>query len=233
MRLVLHDLVGREDRRFSPTCWRVKLALAHKGLPFTTVPTRFLAIREIGDGSFKTVPTLQAGERWITDSDAIAAWLEETWPARPSLFGGEGGRVLTAFVRQWVQLVLHGQIAQLVLLDIHDHLADTADQAYFRASREAQFKASLEAVVASREERVAPFRASLEPLRQVVRERPFLGGTTPLYADYMVMGAFQWARSVSPFARTLLAADDPVRAYLERLLDAHDGLARQAIAYPL
>ena len=44
MRLVLHDLVGRDDRRFSPTCWRAKLALAHKGLPFTTVPTRFLAI---------------------------------------------------------------------------------------------------------------------------------------------------------------------------------------------
>jgi hypothetical protein len=47
------------------------------------------------------------------------------------------------------------------------------------------------------------------------------------------LGAFQWARSVSPFARGLLAADDPVRAYLERLLDLHDGLARRTVAYPL
>jgi glutathione S-transferase len=233
MSLVLHDLVGRDDRRFSPTCWRTKLALAHKGLPFTTVPTRFLAIREIGDGSFRTVPTLQDGESWHTDSDAIAAWLEAAHPDRPSLFGGEGGRALTEFVRQWVQVVLHGPIARMVLLDIHDHLADAADQAYFRTSREAQFKASLEEVVAGREARVEPFRASLEPLRQLVRGRPFLGGRTPLYADYMALGAFQWARSVSPFASGLLAPDDPARIYLQRLMDLHDGLARRTVAYPL
>jgi hypothetical protein len=80
---------------------------------------------------------------------------------------------------------------------------------------------------------VEPFRASLEPLCQLVRGRPFLGGRTPLYADYMALGAFQWARSVSPFASRLLAADDAVRAYLLRFMDLHDGLARRTVAYPL
>jgi len=230
--LTLYDLVGRDDRRFSPTCWRVKLALAHKGLPFTTVPTRFLDIRKIGDGGFKTMPTLRDGERWVTDSDAIADHLEAAYPDRSSLFGGPGGRTLAEFVRQWVQVVLHGQLARMVLLDIHDHLANAADQAYFRKSREAQLESRLEEVVAGRDERVGPFRASLEPLRQVVRSRPFLGGDAPLYPDCMVLGAFQWARSVSPFAQRLLAADDPVRAYLERLLDLHDGFARSTPAYP-
>lgn len=233
MGIVLYDLVGRDDRRFSPTCWRVKLALAHKELAFETVPTRFLEIRTLGDGSFRTVPTIRDGERWISDSDAIAAYLEETWPDRPSLFGGPGGQALTEFVRQWTQTVLHGQIARMVLVDIHDHLADAADRAYFRASREALFKASLEEVTAGREARVEPFRASLEPLRQVVRARPFLGGESPLHADYIVMGAFQWARVISPFAGRLLAADDPVRAYLERLLALHGGIAARAAAYPL
>jgi hypothetical protein len=83
-------------------------------------------------------------------------------------------------VREWAQLALHGPIARMVLLDIHDHLADAADRAYFRASREARYQASLEAVVEGREERVAPFRAGLEPLRQAVRDRPFLGGGSPL-----------------------------------------------------
>jgi glutathione S-transferase len=233
MTIVLHDLVGRDDRRFSPTCWRVKLALAHKGLPFATVPTRFLQIREIGDGGFATVPTLRDGERWVTDSDAIADHLESTYPERPSLFGGLGGRMLAEFVRQWAQVTLHGPLARMILVDIHDHLADAADQAYFRKSREAQFNSRLEEVVEGRDARVAPFRASLEPLRQVVRGRPFLGGETPLYPDCTVLGAFQWARSVSPFAAGLLAADDPVRAYLERLLDLYNGLARGAVAYPL
>lgn len=233
MTITLYDLVGRDDRRFSPTCWRARMALAHKGLAFATVPTPFLAIPRIGDGGFKTVPTIRDGATWVTDSDAIADHLEAAYPDRPSLFGGDGGRALAGFARQWVQVVLHGQIARMILLDIHDHLADAAERAYFRRSREATFKAPLEAVVAGRGERVAPFRDSLEPLRQVVRARPYLGGAHPLYPDYAVLGAFQWARSVSPFAARLLAADDPVRDYLDRLVDLHGGIARGTVAYPL
>jgi len=32
MTIVLHDLTGADDRRFSPNCWRTRMALAHKGL---------------------------------------------------------------------------------------------------------------------------------------------------------------------------------------------------------
>lgn len=233
MSRILYDLVGRDDRRFSGPCWRVKMALAHKGLAFTTVPTRFTAIRTIGDGSFRTVPTLDDGGRWITDSDAIARHLEAAHPDGPSLFGGAGGEALTAFVRQWAQTALSPQLLRMLVLDIHDHLADAADQAYFRASREAALGARLEAVVAGREERLPAFRAALEPLRALVAARSFLGGDGPLYADYIVLGAFQWARCISPFAARLLAADDPVLAYLECLLDLHGGLARDIVAYPL
>jgi len=42
MPIVLYDLAGAEpDRRFSPFCWRTKMALAHKGLEAETVPWRF------------------------------------------------------------------------------------------------------------------------------------------------------------------------------------------------
>jgi glutaredoxin len=38
MALVLHDLCGRDpELRFSPYCWRAKLALAHKGLEVESV----------------------------------------------------------------------------------------------------------------------------------------------------------------------------------------------------
>lgn len=233
MSLVLYDLVGRDDRRFSPACWRTKLALAHKGLPFATVPTRFSDIRRLHDGRFATLPVLRDGETWITDSDAIAAYLEEAYPGRPSLYGGAGGQALAAFVREWVQASLHEPLIRMILLDIHDHLADAEDRAYFRASREARFGTSLEAVAAGREARIEPFRLGLVPLRRLVAARPFLGGEAPLYPDYMVLGAFQWARSVSPFASHLLAAEDPLRAYLAGLMALHGGLAAKAVAYPL
>lgn len=40
MAIQLYDLCGKDDRRFSPYCWRTKLALKHKGLDFETVPWR-------------------------------------------------------------------------------------------------------------------------------------------------------------------------------------------------
>jgi Glutathione S-transferase, N-terminal domain len=37
MGMQLYDLAGADlERRFSPYCWRIKLALMHKGLPFDT-----------------------------------------------------------------------------------------------------------------------------------------------------------------------------------------------------
>ena len=72
--------------------------------------------------------------------------------------------------------------------------------------------------MASRDKAVAGFRKSLDPLRLTLRTQPFLGGAAANYADYIVFGAFQWARVVSPFK--LLDEDDPVYAWRERLLDA-------------
>ena len=42
MAITLYDLAGAEaERRFSPFCWRTKMALAHKGVEVETVPLRF------------------------------------------------------------------------------------------------------------------------------------------------------------------------------------------------
>jgi glutathione S-transferase len=51
----------------------------------------------------------------------------------------------------------------------------------------------------------------------------------PINADYIVFGAFQWARAISDFE--LLAADDPLRAWRGRMLDLFGGLARGTPAY--
>jgi glutathione S-transferase len=103
------------------------------------------------------------------------------------------------------------------------------DQDYFRRSREERFGRTLEEVVRDREARLPSFRASLDPLRRTVERQDFLSGKTPGYADYIVFGAFQWARAISDFE--LLASDDPVRAWRARMLDIHGGLARSTPAY--
>ena len=224
----LYDLAGEDpDCRFSPFCWRSRLALAHKGLDVDAVPWRFTEVERLGFSGQSKVPVLVDGERVVADSWAIANYLEDTYPDRPSLFGGEGGRAMGRMLNWWGDGLIGG-MSPLVIADIPLNLKPE-DAAYFRQSREARFGKPLEEVMASRDKAVEGFRKSLDPLRLTLRTQPFLGAAAANYADYIVFGAFQWARVVSPFK--LLMEDDPVHAWRERLLDAFDGLARKSPSY--
>jgi glutathione S-transferase len=221
----LYDLAGADaECRFSPFCWRSRLALAHKGLEVDAVPWRFTEGERLGFSGQDKVPVLVDGERVGADSWNIACWLEDRYPDRPSLFAGEAGRAVSRFVNNWADGVLHPQVARLVVSDIPALLAP-ADRAYFRESRERRFGMPVEQVSADRAERVESFRRDvLHPIRVTLGQQPWLGGDAPYYADYVVFGAFQWARVASPFE--LLEDDDPVAAWRERVLDLHGGLAR-------
>jgi glutathione S-transferase len=231
MSMQLYDLAGAEaDRRFSPYCWRIRMALAHKGLAVETIPWRFAEKDAIAPSGQTRVPVLVDGAQWIADSWAIANYLEDIYAASPVLFGGGAGRALCRFYASWADTILVGGILRFIALDILRHLHDE-DREYFRRSREERVGMTLEDLVAEREARLPAFRQSLAPLRLTLKAQPFLGGDRPLYADYAVFGPFQWARCISPFA--LLAADDPITRWRERLLDAFDGLARTAPGYDL
>ena len=229
MTRILYDLAGAEpERRFSPYCWRSRMALAHKGLAVETTPWRFTEKERLAFSGQGMVPVLVDGENTIADSTAIAEWLEAQYPDAPSLFGGPAGQALTRFVQGWTDAVLHAGLARMVVADIHACLRPE-DQGYFRQSREARYGRTLEEVCASREEYLPTFRKELQPLRLALRTQPFLGGAAPLYADYIAFGGFQWARCVSPFR--LLEADDPVHAWRGRMLGLFDGLAGKALGY--
>ncbi|MEM7534381.1 MAG: glutathione S-transferase family protein, partial [Chloroflexota bacterium] len=164
----------------------------------------------------------------VRDSWAIAEYLETTYPDNPSLFGGDGGLAVTKFIQSWNDSVLVRGMISLFLLDIHDHLTPE-DKVYFRTSREARFKRTLEEVQEGREARLKAFQNSLFPLRLLIKDQPFLGGEQPLYADYIIFGCFQWARVTTDFV--MLKSDDPVKAWFDRCLDLHDGLGRSALGY--
>ena len=229
MTITMYDLAGVEaERRFSPFCWRAKMALAHKGLAVETVPWRFTEKDKLPQPNAGRVPVIRDGDRVVHDSTAIADYLEEHYPDRPSLFGGETSCALARFVQNWTETVLHLGLIRLVLLDIYRHIGPE-DQAYFRSDREKRFGTTLEEFVGDRTARLPAFRASLDPLRRTVERQNFLAGEDPGYADYIVFGAFQWARAISEFE--LLAVEDPVRAWRGRMLQLFDGLAGRAPAY--
>lgn len=222
----MFDLAGADPAlRFSPYCWRIRFALAHKGLPVEALPWRFSEKDRLPAGQSK-VPVILDGDRVVGDSWAIAAYLEEAYSDDPSLFGGAAGQAHARFINAWADTVLMPALAPLVIRDILDCL-DPRDRDYFRASRERRFGRSLEAVQEGREERVVLTRAALAPLRTVLAAQPWLGGAAPDYADYIVAGTLQWPRCVSRFA--VLEPDDPVAAWFARVLDLHEGLGRRTV----
>jgi len=223
---MLHDLAGADSElRFSPYCWRSHMALAHKDLTVKSLPWRFHEKARLATFGADKVPVLIDGKRAVADSWAIAEYLEDHYPERPSLFEGPGGHAHAKFINAWADAIMIPGIARLVVHDIWLVLAP-ADQAYFRSSREARFGTTLEEVQADRDDRVDEFRKALSPIRQVLKTQTWLGGASPTYADYIVFGGLQWARVVSRFE--LLAKDDPVWAWRSNVLDLFGGLAGRA-----
>jgi glutathione S-transferase len=227
MTITLYDLAGADpQRRFSPYCWRIRMALAHKGLDVEARPWRFTEKEAIAFSGQGRVPVIVDAAKTVHDSWEIARYLEATYPGRPSLFGRD--LPLVRFVTSWTDRVVQPAIGRMIIADVAT-VIDEKDRAYFRESREKRFGMTLEAVQADRDERLPAFRQSLEPMRAALALAPFLGGEAATYADYAVFGAFQWARCTSPFR--LLADDDPLQDWQRRLRALHGGIADACPAF--
>lgn len=214
MTRLLYDLAAADpDCRFSQHCWRVRLALAHKGLAFDTQPWRFTEKEAIAFAGTDKVPVLVDGERVVHDSWAILEYLEDTYTDSPSLFGCPDARREAVFLRAWCD-GLQGRIAPMIVRAIHDRLHPD-DQAYFRRTREQRFGATLEALEGEREQRLPAVRSELAPLRTTLEHQLFIGGDAPLVPDLLVYAAFLWVRHGSDLE--LLADDDPVADWCARM----------------
>jgi len=227
----LWDLTGAEDdRRFSPHCWRVKMALRHKGLEVEEIPWHFTEKEAIAASGQGAVPVIEDQGQTLYDSWTIANYLDEAYPDRPLLFSGEEAKTLTYFLKHWIERTLHGPFFRLIVLDIETQL-HPKDKAYFRSSREKRLGKTLEEFAGDRDAVLVALRSALDPLRPVLAESAFLSGRSPGFADYLLIAEFQWARAVSPVK--LLAPDDPIAAWRERVMDLFGGYARKAVGYPV
>lgn len=226
MAIKLYDLAGADDdHRFSPYCWRTKMALAHKGLEFEALPWRFTEKDSIAASGQGSVPVVMDGDRCLHDSWEIASYLDEAYPDAPALFPNAEAKATTLFLKFWTERVLHPLLMRLILTDVHAGLHEK-DKDYFRTSREKMLGTTLEAVCEDSETHLVNLGKGLAPLRATLDAQPFLGGDSPTFADYIVFGAFHWAHCSSLVE--VLPEEDSVRAWRKRMLDLHDGFAANA-----
>lgn len=225
MTITVYELDGIGDVRFSPFCWRTLLALKHKGFDdFERVPVSFRDRSPITFSNQERIPVLVDGDHWVNDSWNIACYLEDAYPDRPSLFGGDMARAEARFVNAWTQQIQNPGLINIILWDAF-MAVDPADRDWWREDREKRF-GKIEAYRQGKEEKLGPWRQSLEPLRTTLRAQPYLGGEAPAYADYIVFGTFLFARFVNRY--DVIEPVDPIRDWCERLLDLFGGYVRSA-----
>jgi glutathione S-transferase len=220
--IILWELGGRNDRRYSLFSWRTRMALAHKGLAFDTQPVCLSDKATIAFSGGKTVPVLKDAEQVVRDSWKIAEYLEARYPDKP-LFGGDIGRGVTHAFNTWVDRTLVGLMMQVVAPDIHQRV-DPADEQYFRAMAERVSGKTLEELRAGQDEALKRLGRGLEPMQALLKRQAYVCGELPAYGDYILFSIFQWARVMSP--HELLGPEDPLSAWRERMLDLFSGFAR-------
>lgn len=220
----MYDLCGRDERlRFSPYCWRVKYALAHKGLDCEFIPWKFTDKQAIAFSDQTRVPVLVDGDESVVDSYEIFRYLDHAYPEKP-LLGDATAEARARFFKFYAERSLAPGVMRTILMDVFNAV-HPEDRDYFRTSREKAFGRTLEEMH-SPSQGLSMLDRALEPMRGRLDEAPFLEGDAAGASDYLVIGVFLWARVCS--AADLVSNADPVYAWYHRMLDLHGGLGRNA-----
>jgi glutathione S-transferase len=231
MALIFYERVGHEGRRPSPFSWRIRYALAHKGVEFEVRPVRFADVATIRalTGQHLT-PVLSDGDHIVYETWDIACYLEERFPYNPSLFGGAIGRGMARYINVWSDTQLVSPLRRVIYADFPAVL-DAGDRAYFRATRERDLGMTLEAACADREGKLAVFQQACAPIERTLSVQPYICGPAPAYADYTVFSIFQWARLGSP--REVVVQGSTLDDWRRRMIALFGNLGDRFPGFPI
>jgi glutathione S-transferase len=190
----LYDLVGANDLRLSPFCWRTKGVLAYKKVPYTTVPIRFCDKDKLVFSGQDRVPVIKDNGTVVYDSWTIAEYLENKQP-EPKVFPGLGHKEACRFFNLYVNNTVHPAFFPVVVTDIFAKI-EPVDRQYFRTSREQRLGMTLEEIGAKRAEYRPKMQAVLADLEATLAGQDFFYGDFS-YADLCLFGTFKWVAAVS------------------------------------
>ncbi|KAF5335340.1 hypothetical protein D9611_011731 [Ephemerocybe angulata] len=219
-RITLLDLDSRIGP-FSPSTWKTRYALNFKGIQFNTLLVDFVdieplckrigaepAIRVRKPGSDEetviyTLPVIYDPNtgRTVSESLAIAEYLDETYPAPtyPALVR-PGTRAFTRALLTAIDTSpkamapLYPFIIPATFVHVHDR-----SKAYFRATRELQFGMKLEEITprgADRAEAWERVEMGFNMIAGWYRGSKWIMEDEPCYADLVVAAFLMWVRKV-------------------------------------
>lgn len=111
----------------------------------------------------------------LLDSLAIAEYLDEKYPDRPSIFGNPSEKKLQLFFQSYVQANLHPIIQRLVFDGMYG-MQDLENAHYFRTSREKSLGMSYDKIPGDRDENLRELKENLGIIHTALRSGDWIFG---------------------------------------------------------
>ena len=216
--LKLYDLTGKDDLRFSPPCWNVKLCLIHKRISYETIPVRFSEKHKIEFSKQDLVPILKYHNGFICDSWNIINWIDENYDQN-KLFVNEANKNFSYFLYLWTSRQLLPILFKIVAHEI-PNILEGDDIDYYINSREKRILGPITKFKANINVFIQEFRKLINPIRKIIELNGFISGKEPGVEDYIFFGNFKWVDIVS--SCQLLDTDDPIYKWYRNILERTD-----------
>ena len=211
--ITLYELAGKNDLRFSPPCWNVKLCLLYKNIEFETVAIGFSEKNKILFSNQQLVPVLKHQDGHISDSWNIINWLDENYE-NPKLFVNEASKNFSHFLYLWTSRQILPILFKIIAHEI-PNILEGDDLNHYIISREERIKGPITKFVPVISDSIKKFRSLINPMRSLIKKNGFISGSNPGIEDFIFFGNFKWVYTCS--SCNLLDKEDEVFQWYKKI----------------
>ena len=209
----LYELVGKNNLRFSPPCWNVKLCLLYKNIDFETVPVRFSEKNKILFSNQQLVPVLKHQNGHVSDSWNIINWLDENYE-NPKLFVNETSKNFSQFLYFWTSRQILPLLFKIIAHEI-PNILEGDDLNHYIVTREERIKGPITKFVPFISDSIKKFRSLINPMRTLIKKNGFISGSNPGIEDFIFFGNFKWVYTCS--SCNLLDKEDEIFQWYKKI----------------
>ena len=211
--ITLYELAGKNDLRFSPPCWNVKLCLLYKNIDFETVAVGFSEKNKILFSNQQLVPVLKHQDGHISDSWNIINWLDENYE-NPKLFVNEASKNFSYFLYLWTSRQILPILFKIIAHEI-PNILEGDDLDHYIVTREERIKGPITKFVPVISDSIKKFRSLINPMRSLIKKNGFISGSNPGIEDFIFFGNFKWVYTCS--SCNLLDKEDEIFQWYKKI----------------
>ena len=211
--ITLYELAGKNDLRFSPPCWNVKLCLLYKNIDFETVAVGFSEKNKILFSNQQLVPVLKHQDGHISDSWQIINWIYEKYE-NPKLFVNETSNKFSHFLYLSTLRLILPILFKIIAHEL-PNILEGDDLDHYIVTREERIKGPITKFVPVISDSIKKFRNLINPMRSLIKKNGFISGSNPGIEDFIFFGKFKWVYTCS--SCNLLDKEDEIFQWYKKI----------------